>query len=87
MLTCWGVVPGTSFEMLSHTLGCEEWNSDEFMNVLSIRSSATERDAGTPALREYDIFPVAAFFAAIGTAFVGGASDLRPSAMKKGTGW
>ena len=49
--TCCGVVPGTSFEMLSQTLGREEWNSeDEFMNVLSIRSSATERDAGTAPL-------------------------------------
>ena len=62
-LTCCGVVPGTSLAMLSQTRGLEEWNSEEwnseeFMNVRSIRSSATERDAGTPLPREYDIFQV-----------------------------
>ena len=68
--------------MLSQTFGCEEWNSDEFMNVLSIRSSATERDAGALPLREYDIFASARraycllWFAAIGTGFGGVASEL-----------
>lgn len=57
------------------------------MNVLRIRSSATERDAGTlpPLLRGYDISlavnlqTVPCFFhhsAAIGTAFGGVADDL-----------
>ena len=50
-LTCCGVVPGTSLETFSQTLGREQWNSDEFMNVRSIRSSATEREADTPLLQ------------------------------------
>lgn len=45
VLTCCGVVPGTSREIFSHILPLEGLNSTEFIKVLSIRSRATALEA------------------------------------------